>query len=99
LAAQGWNREKSLALAEGECVNLTDERWAVLPFMRSYYLQHGLPINARTTARVLGRQFSAQSWTKFLHRLFTDGPVTQGSRLAKLPTQAYASDPSFGSSY
>ena len=34
-----------------------------------------------------------------LHRLFGDGPVTQASRLASLPTPAYAMDPSFGSSY
>ncbi len=99
LAGQRWNRGKSLALAEGEGIALTDERWAVIVFMRRHYLEHGLYINARTTARVLGKQFSSQGGSKYLHRLFGDGPVTQASRLANLPTPAYAMDPSFGSSY
>jgi tRNA 2-thiouridine synthesizing protein E len=99
LAGQRWNRGKSLALAEGEGIELTDEHWAVIVFMRRHYLEHGLSINARTTARVLGRQFSAQGGSRYLHRLFGDGPVTQASRLANLPTPVYATDPSFGSSY
>jgi tRNA 2-thiouridine synthesizing protein E len=99
LAGQRWNRGKSLALAEGEGIDLTDERWAVIVFLRRHYLDHGLSINARTTARALGKQFSAQGGSKYLHRLFSDGPVAQASRLANLPTPAYAMDPSFGSSY
>jgi tRNA 2-thiouridine synthesizing protein E len=99
LAGQRWNRGKSLALAEGEGFDLTDEHWAVIVFMRRHYLEHGLSINARTTARALGRQFSAQGGSKYLHRIFGDGPVTQVSRLANLPTPACAVDPSFGSSY
>jgi tRNA 2-thiouridine synthesizing protein E len=99
LTGQRWNRGKSLALAEVEGIDLTDEHWAVILFMRRHYLEHGLSVNARTTARALGSQFSAQGGRKYLHRLFGDGPVTQASRLANLPTPAYAMDPSFGSSY
>ena len=99
LTGQRWNRGKSLARAAGEGIALTDEHWAVIVFMRRHYLEHGLSISARTTARALGRQFSAQGGSKHLHRLFGDGPVTQASRLANLPTPAYAMDPSFGSSY
>jgi tRNA 2-thiouridine synthesizing protein E len=67
--------------------------------MRKYYLNHGLPINARTTSKALSKKFSSQGGYKYLRRLFNEGPVTQGSRLANLRTPAYATDPSFGTSY
>lgn len=99
LVGQGWDRERSQALAEREGIDLSDEHWAVLEFMRSYYLEHGLPINARTTSRALNRQFARQGGSKYLRRLFSEGPVSQGSRLASLRTPAFATDPSFGTSY
>jgi len=99
LAAQRWNRAKSLALAESEGISLNDEHWSVIIFMRKYYLEHGLPINARTAARALNGNYSRQGGNKYLRRLFSGGPVTQGSRLANLRTPAYATDCSFGTTY
>jgi tRNA 2-thiouridine synthesizing protein E len=99
LSDQEWNRSKSLALAECEGVDLNDERWAVLVFLRKYYLDHGLPITARTTSRALNKNFIVQGGNKYLRQLFNGGPVTQGSRLANLRTPAYATDISYGFSY
>ncbi len=99
LVDQNWVRSKSLDLAEIEGIPLTDEHWAVIVFLRNYYLKHGLPITARTTARALNKNFSTQGGNQYLHRLFGGGPVTQGSRLGNLRTPAYATDPSFGTSY
>ncbi len=67
--------------------------------MRKYYLEHGLPINARTTARAMNSAFFHQGGSRYLHQLFSEGPVTQGSRLANLRTPAYATDNSFGTAY
>jgi hypothetical protein len=58
-----------------------------------------LRITARTTAMMLNSQFSCQGGKKYLRRLFKGGPVTQGSRFPNIRTAAYASDPSFGTSY
>jgi tRNA 2-thiouridine synthesizing protein E len=99
LANQRWDRGKSLALADSEGIDFNDEHWAVIVFLRESYLEHGLPINARTTARALNKNFSRQGGTKYLRRLFGGGPVTQGSRLANLRTPAFATDPSFGTTY
>lgn len=99
LADQRWGRSKSLARAKNEGIDFTDEHWAVIVFLRKYYLEHGLPITARTTATALNENFSAQGGKKYLRRLFGGGPVTQGSRLANLRTPAYATDLSFGTSY
>lgn len=99
LADQQWDRSKSVALAKSEGIDLSDAHWEVIAFMREFYLEHGLPINARTTARALNKNFSGQGGSKYLRGLFSEGPVTQGSRIANLHTPAYATDPSFGTSY
>jgi tRNA 2-thiouridine synthesizing protein E len=99
LANQRWNRAKSVALAKSEDIDLNDEHWAVIVFLRKHYREHGLPINARTTARALNKHFSIQGGSKYLRGLFSGGPVTQGGRIANLRTPAYATDLSFGTSY
>jgi tRNA 2-thiouridine synthesizing protein E len=99
LRDQRWNRNKSVDLAKREGISLNDEHWAVIVYLRSYYLEHGLPRFARTTARALKQQFSAQGGYKYLYQLFAGGPVTQGSRLANLRLPANATDVSFGTSY
>lgn len=99
LADQSWTRGKSRALAQNEGVDLNDEQWAVIVFLRKHYLHQGLPIHARITAKALNENFTSLGGNKYLHRLFSGGPVTQGSRFANLRTPAYATDPSFGSSY
>ena len=99
LSAQDWNRDKSANLAQNEGISLNDEHWAVISYLRNSYIEYGLPRFARTTARALNRQFSAQGGSKYLYGLFAGGPVTQGSRLANLRTPANATDVSFGTSY
>lgn len=99
LNEQHWGRNKSKDLAKSEGISLNDEYWAVILYLRNYYLEHGLPRLARTTASALSQQFTLQGGNKYLRRLFAGGPVTQGSRLANLRTPANATDTSFGASY
>ena len=99
LAAQRWNRVKALALAKEENVEFNDGHWAVVMFLRRHYLEHGLPVAARVTAKALRLHFAAQGGNKYLRQLFPGGPVAQGSRFANVRTPAYATDPSFGTSY
>jgi len=99
LSDQGWDREKSVALAKSEGIDLSDEHWAVIVFLRQYYIEHGLPENGRATAKALGKHFSDQGGTFYLRRLYAGGPVKQGSRLANLRTPSLPDDPMFGASY
>jgi tRNA 2-thiouridine synthesizing protein E len=100
LIDQSWNRARSATLAANEGFELTDQHWHVIRYLREQYLEQGLPRFARTTARVLNKQYAAQGGNKYLHNLFPGGPVTQGSRLTiirysskcTLVHQAMASD-------
>lgn len=99
LLDQHWNREKSEALADAEGLVLSDRHWDVVLFLRKYYLKHGLPINARTTAKAMNQHFSDKGGSSYLRQLFAQGPVAQGSRLANVRIPALAIDRSFGTSY
>jgi tRNA 2-thiouridine synthesizing protein E len=99
LTDQHWKRSKSEELAAKEDIVLNDDHWAVINFLREHYLTYGLPRNARDLAKDLNQHFFNQGGSKFLYRLFPGGPITQGSRFAKLPAPANATDISFGSSY
>lgn len=99
LTDQYWEWSKSEKLAKEEGIILTEDHWAVIVYLREHYLEHGLPENARALAKDLNQQFSDQGGSKYLYSLFPGGPITQGSRLANLPTPSNATDVSFGSSY
>lgn len=95
----GWTREKSRRLAEAEGIQLTDDHWAVITYLRNRYLKQGLPRHARILAKALKEKFNAEGGTKYLYRLFAGGPVTQGSRLANLSSPSSTTDLSFGTNY
>lgn len=99
LNKQNWNRSKSASLAAQEEIILSDEHWDVILFLRNFYHEFGLPRFARTTARALNKKFAAEGGNKYLHVLFSGGPVAQGSRLANLRTPSYTTDVSFGTNY
>lgn len=99
LGEQNWSRDKSQSLANREAINLSDEHWAVIVFLRKYYMQHGLPAHARKIATALNEHFINKGGNEYLYQLFPKGPVSQGSRIAKLRTPAYTTDTSFGTRY
>lgn len=96
---QNWCRDKSQQLAKAEGIALNDGHWAVINYLRSHYLQQGIPKYARSLSRELDKEFSLQGGSKYLRNLFPRGPVTQGSRIANLRTPPNATDLSFGTSY
>lgn len=99
LNEQNWSQKVSVELAKNEGIDLNDRHMEVILYLRSYYLEFGLPRFARTTAIALNRHFAEQGGSKYLHDLFNDGPVTQGSRLANIPVPDNATDASFGTNY
>lgn len=96
---ENWTDNSARAQAQKEGFDLTDEHFKVLQFLRDFYIQHGWPKKTHELTRALDETFQAQGGNKYLHRLFPDGPVAQGTRLAGLPQPEYAVDESFGSTH
>lgn len=93
-----WSEETAREAAAKEGITLTEEHWDVVRFLRERYRERGQPKSARRIVEELERRYGAKGGRRYLYRLFPDGPVTQGSRIAGLPLPPYATDPSFGSS-
>jgi len=99
LKKQYWTRAKSQSLADEEGLTLSDAHWSVLTFLRKDYLESGLPRHSRYLSKSLNRVFATQGGNKYLHKLFPNGPVSQGCRIANLPIPPDATDTSYGFCY
>ncbi len=91
-----WSEEEAERIAREEGIQLTDDHWEVIRFLRDYYQEHGQPKYAREVLEALEERFAEKGGRKYLYQLFPKGPVNQGTRIAGLPHPLYTVDPSFG---
>lgn len=79
-----WSEDFVIALAEHEGLELTDEHWEVVRFIRDFYQTHGVQANVREMIKhfrtVWGKEKGSNA---YLHKIFPKGgPQKQGNRLA-----------------
>lgn len=91
-----WDEGKAREYAGELGLELTEEHWAVVHYLRERFAREGQAHSGTLLLRELERRFS-DGGGRHLFQLFPGGPVTQGSRIAGLPLPAYSSDPHFGS--
>ncbi len=94
---ESWSPLYAQRIAEAEGIELTEEHWEIVVYLRERYRNKGAPAHAREVLKELEEKFCEGKGRRHLYELFPGGPVTQGSRLAGLPVPPYAVDPSFGS--
>lgn len=93
---QRWDEDQARQLARKEDVELNEEHFRVIHLLRNYYLENGLAESGRELEEMLDNEFSSQGGRKYLHKVFPEGPVSQGMRFAGLPVPAYSEDEGFG---
>ena len=91
-----WNEEQARNIASELGIELTDAHLQVVHSLREYYREHGESKSGRQLSDMLDNAFSNQGGKKYLHRLFPQGPVSQGMRIAGLPLPANTEDAGFG---
>jgi TusE/DsrC/DsvC family sulfur relay protein len=92
-----WNKKNATSLAKIEGIKMSPEHWEVVQFLRDYYAKHGRADSGRNLAKALTQAFAEKGGSKYLYRLFPNGPVAQGSRIGGLPLPEFTEDKSFGS--
>jgi tRNA 2-thiouridine synthesizing protein E len=92
-----WSPHFVIRQAEQFGLELTEEHWDVIFYLRERYREHGNEDSARIVLRDLEEHFSERHGRGHLYDLFPHGPVTQACQLAGLPQPPHTSDPSFGS--
>jgi tRNA 2-thiouridine synthesizing protein E len=96
LDMQGWDEAQGRRNAGQEGIEMTDAHWEVVQFLREHYLKHGPAKSGRELSDIMDKRFSDQGGRKHLRRLFPEGPVTQGMRIAGLPLPPHSEDEGFG---
>jgi tRNA 2-thiouridine synthesizing protein E len=76
-----WNEEvaNALALQEEGIDNLTEDHWAVINYIREYYLENNLAPMVRKMCKTTGFQL------KYIFELFPSGPAKGACKVAGLP--------------
>lgn len=78
-----WDEEVAEALASQEGLVLEADHWAVLRFMRTYYEQHGIAVDARHVIKFLaGLRGEKSGGRNDLFKLFPYGYVKQACKIA-----------------
>ena len=92
-----WSPQHASRAAELEGLELNEEHWEVIFYLRERYRERGNDDSAREVLRDLEERFCEEHGRSFLYQLFPRGPVSQASRIAGLPVPPHAQDLSFGS--
>jgi len=86
LDSTAWTREVASALAGEDAIELGDEHWEILLFLRDYYDRFAMAPPMRLLVKELGARFGPdKASSRYLYRLFPDGPAKQACRYAGLP--------------
>lgn len=80
---ESWSEEIAKSLAQAEGIQLTEEHWRVLGYMRDYYREHGIAADARFVIKFLAEELGYGPKAKSrLFELFPYGYVKQACRIA-----------------
>lgn len=79
-----WSEGFAIAQAAKEGLELTDEHWAVIHYIREYYEKHGVQAQVRNMIKHFTAEWGPERGSNHhLHDLFPrGGPQKQGNRLA-----------------
>ncbi len=81
-----WNEDVANVLAAGENVNMTEQHWEVVNFLREYYNEYQIAPAVRVLTKAIGKKLGADKGnSKYLYELFPFGPAKQACKIAGLP--------------
>jgi len=82
----GWNAELAELIAEGENIEMNDDAWEVVNFLRNYYEEYQIVPALRVLIKAIRRKLGEDKGnSKYLYELFPHGPAKQACKIAGLP--------------
>ncbi|MFT5757858.1 MAG: tRNA 2-thiouridine synthesizing protein E [Alteromonadaceae bacterium] len=84
-----WNEELAILIAENDQFVLSSEHWEVIHFVRKFYLQYNTSPAIRALTKAMKAEFGEdKASSRYLYRLFPEGPAKQATKYAGLPKPA-----------
>lgn len=83
---EDWNETVAFKLAEQNGIELSEQHWEIIRFIRAYYEQYRHLPNTRAFVKAIANTLGeAKGNSRYLHRLFPDTPLKYACKLAGLP--------------
>ena len=83
--AADWNEDVARALAAEDELELTQDHWDVVNYLRKQYLEENTQPMERVILKDMSAQWGRKLTSKDLYSLFPGAPSKQGNRIAGLP--------------
>ena len=84
-----WTEELAPILAKTDKMELTDEHWEIVKFVREFYLTYNTSPAIRVLTKALKVKLGEEkASSRYLFKLFPDGPAKQATKYAGLPKPA-----------
>jgi tRNA 2-thiouridine synthesizing protein E len=84
-----WSEELVTELAKREAIQLTEAHWEVIKFVRNFYLEYETSPAIRALVNAMKQKYGPEKGSsRYLQRLFPNGPAKQATKLAGLPKPA-----------
>ena len=81
-----WTKEIAEQMAKDDDVDLSDEHWGVINFLRDYFEEYQIAPAVRVLTKAIAKKMGKDKGnSKYLYSLFPYGPGKQGCRFAGLP--------------
>jgi tRNA 2-thiouridine synthesizing protein E len=81
-----WSPELAVLIAESENIEMGNDAWEVVNFLRNYYEEYQIAPAVRVLTKAIKKSLGADKGnSKYLYELFPYGPAKQACKIAGLP--------------
>ena len=81
-----WSPELAILIAQDENIEMNDDAWEVVNFLREYYEEYQIAPAVRVLTKAIGKKLGKDKGnSKYLYELFPYGPAKQACKYAGLP--------------
>ncbi len=81
-----WTEDIAKVLADSEGLEMSDDHWEIVKFLREYYEEYQIAPAVRVLTKAVGKKLGKEKGTsKYLYELFPYGPAKQACKVAGLP--------------
>lgn len=81
-----WSKELADLIAQDENIDMSEDHWEVVNFLRDYYEEYQIAPAIRVLTKAIKKSLGDDKGnSKYLYELFPYGPAKQACKIAGLP--------------